>query len=431
MAEHHSELGGMESREALLDEAEIDLAFHEAQLRSRERMLSAQREDLTQRASWLDNRERRLVRNELMGEQPAALTGLGEGRALQDADVEGYVARSATLHLGRVALLAAREEMLTRRKAMVKARREELESYEEAFAKAELRLSARERLVAQAAVQLQRELAGEAPQAPNNAKALQAAQAGAPRSAAGDLSTPQLTPMADSQPLLPPRSTKRVTATPTFRPVSQPTVAANAESVLLGPRPEATTRPEPLRDIGPAGPQVRKATGAPTRTRVLVDSDAANVERHADTAAIESTETSSPGAAELYRLTQARGKGPSATLLPNDLPESPPDLPQRYRGTTISVMGAMSIEDLPVARRQIEFDRPGRTILLSFEGSQPNFAKRTELLWRDRDGTQTRFAVQVRRVMPAPPRGTAVVLAPIDWLEQDYDALAAILERMP
>jgi hypothetical protein len=53
------------------------------------------------------------------------------------------------------------------------------------------------------------------------------------------------------------------------------------------------------------------------------------------------------------------------------------------------------------------------------------------LLWRDRDGTQTRFAVQVRRVMPAPPRGTAVVLAPIDWLEQDYDALAAILERMP
>lgn len=430
MAEQHNDPGGMESREALLDEAEIDLAFHEAQLRSRERMLSAQREDLTQRASWLDNRERRLVRNELMGDQPAALTGLGEGRALQDADVEGYVARSATLHLGRVALLAAREEMLTRRKAMVKARRDELESYEEAFAKAELRLSARERLVAQAAVQLQRELAGNAPLQPSNAKPLQA-QAGAPRSTGGEMPTPQLTPMADSQPLLPPRSTKRVTATPTFRPVSQPAVAANAESVVLGPRPEATTRPEPLRDIGPADPQVRKASTAPIRTRVLVDSDAANVERHADTAAIESSETSSPGAAELYRLTQSRGKGPSATLLPNDLPESPPDLPQRYRGTTISVMGAMSIEDLPVARRQIEFDRPGRTILLSFEGSQPNFAKRTELLWRDRDGTQTRFAVQVRRVMPAPPRGTAVVLAPIDWLEQDYDALAAVLARMP
>jgi hypothetical protein len=420
----------MESREALLDEAEIDLAFLEAQLRSRERMLSAQREGLTQRASWLDNRERRLVRNDLVGQQPAALTGLGEGRALQDADVEGYVARSATLHLGRVALLAAREEMLTRRKAMVKARREELESYEEAFAKAELRLSARERLVAHAAVQLQRELAGDAPLPPSNAKA-PPAQAGTPRAMAEEMQTPPLTPMGDSQPILPPRSTKRVTATPTFRPVAQPAVVGAADSLLMGPRPDATTRPEPLRDVGPAAPQARKPSTAPIRTRVLVDSDAANVERHADTAAIESSETSSPGAAELYRLTQARGKGQSAQMLPSDLPESPPDLPQRYRGTTISVMGAMSIEDLPVARRQIEFDRPGRTILLSFEGSQPTFAKRTELLWRDRDGTQTRFAVQVRRVMPAPPRGTAVVLAPIDWLEQDYDALAAILERMP
>lgn len=429
MAEHHSELGGMESREALLDEAEIDLAFHEAQLRSRERMLSAQREDLTQRASWLDNRERRLVRSDFMGQQPAALTGLGEGRALQDADVEGYVARSATLHLGRVALLAAREEMLTRRKAMVKARREELESYEEAFAKAELRLSARERLVAHAAVQLQRGLAGDAPLPSINAKTLPP-QADTPRAAAAETPTPSLTPPRDSQPPLPPRSTKRVTATPTFRPATPPAVATAPDNLLMG-HSEAATRPEPLRDTASTAPLARKPATPPTRTRVLVDSDIANVERHADTAAIENSETSGPGAAELYRLTQARGKGQSAMVLPTDLPESPPDLPQRYRGTTISVMGAMSIEDLPVARRQIEFDRPGRTILLSFEGLQPTFAKRTELLWRDREGTQTRFAVQVRRVMPAPPRGTAVVLAPVDWLEQDYAALAAILERMP
>lgn len=429
MPELPNDRSGLEAREALADESEIDLSFHEAQLRGRERLIGAQREALTQRAGWLDERERRLVRAHDDGPNRAGpLAGLGEGRALQDADVEGYVARSATLHLGRAALLAAREEMLTRRKALLKARREELEAYEEAFTRAEVRLGARERLVSQTTVQLQRTIAAEAMKSADafSAEARQALlNSGAllPASTAHrDSPTPTPTPVK--------ASAKRMTSTPIIRPVTQATPEATAPTLPLPMRttqaPAAAALPRPQTPVSAAA---SAATPQSPRTRVLVDSDAANVERHADTMAMDQEEHASADAV-LLTLSRARGAAGTTNGLPTDLPDSPPDMPRPHRGETISLIGAMFLDDLPISRRQIEFDRNGRTILISFEGEQPQLPKRTELVWRERDGVRVPFAVQVRRVMNAPPRGHAVVLAPVDWVPTDFDALAAILLRM-
>ncbi len=427
MADLPNDRGGLEAREALVDESEIDLSFQEAQLRGRERLIGAQREALTQRAGWLDERERRLLRSQDGAPTRAPpLTGLGEGRALQDADVEGYVARSATLHLGRVAMLAAREEMLMRRKALLRARREELEAYEEAFTRAEVRLGARERLVAQTTVQLQRSIAAEA------AKSADAFAAEARQTLANTGAVLPPTAHRDPPPPTPAplkSSAKRMTSTPIIRPVTQ---AASEPAAPLLPRPlpvaALPTVPDPVQPpqrVRPASP-----TPPPSpRTRVLVDSDAANVERHADTMAMDQEEHASADA-ELLTVSRPRDLDVHSAGLPPDLPDAPPDLPRPFRGQTISLLGSMSLEDQPLTRSQIEFDPTGRTILISFEGAEPQLPKRTEMVWRERDGQRRQFAVQVRRVINAPPRGHAVVLAPIDWAPADFDVLATILARM-
>ena len=434
MADLPNERSGLEAREALTDESEIDLSFHEAQLRGRERLIGAQREALTQRAAWLDERERRLVRaNDGAPSRTHPLSGLGDGRALQDADVEGYVARSATLHLGRVALLAAREEMLARRKALLRSRREELEAYEEAFTRAEVRLAARERLVAQSTVQLQRSIAAEA----NKSAEMFSAEARQTLMATGAMPAalaPQREPPVPATPQT--KSAKRITSMPIIRPVALPS-AADSTAPALHPAPalaadggfsaataKAHSEPVLAQPVSPSGPVVGP------RTRVLVDSDPANVERHADTMAMDQDEHTKADAA----LREARPTPEASNYepgVPSDLPSAPPDLPRVQRGQTISMLGTLWLDELAICREQIEFDSKGRTILVSFGGAMPNLPKRTELVWRERDGSRQHFAVQVRRVMSTAPRGHAVVLAPTDWVPTDFDTLAGILLRLP
>lgn len=149
----------LEQREAELDELEVALAFEDAQLRGRQHTLTSLREAMTARAAWLDDRETKLMEEADSDAAGTALAGLGGGQALRDVDVEGFVAKSATLHLGRVALLAAREEMLVRRQQLLQQRQSELAEYEAAFSRAEIRLAARERLVGEATRRVLQQLA--------------------------------------------------------------------------------------------------------------------------------------------------------------------------------------------------------------------------------------------------------------------------------
>lgn len=76
-----------------------------------------------------------------------SLRGLGDGAALQEADLDGYVSRSKTLMVSRAAMAAQRAEVLDRRHKQLDARDEEVSACEEAMVRAEVRIAARERMV--------------------------------------------------------------------------------------------------------------------------------------------------------------------------------------------------------------------------------------------------------------------------------------------
>ncbi|MBI5609636.1 MAG: hypothetical protein HY902_12260 [Deltaproteobacteria bacterium] len=274
-------LATLQEREAQLDDLELELALEDAQLRGQEGQLAAQRQALTERAARLDQRERQLIERAGPLLQRDRLAGLGDGQALGDSDVEGLVAKSLTLHLGREALLVARHEMLQRRRQLQAQRRNELLDYEAGFGRAELRLAARERLVAKATAELLRDLA--------------------------DTTLPRSTP------------------------------------------PVARSRRSP-------------------------------------------------------------------TPTPSQLPQVP--------------HGTLSLHGIPVARSQIEYDRDGATLLISFPTALPNLPEKAELLWRGESGSERRFAVRVRRVMASPTGGAAAVLHPYEWSASDRDALAVLLLRL-
>ncbi len=275
----------LQQREAQLDELELDLALEDAQLRGQEGLLAAQRQALTERAARLDHREQQLLARASELAKQTQLAGLGGGQALGDSDVEGLVAKSQTLHLGREALLAARHEMLQRRSQLVARRRNELLNYEAGFGRAELRLAARERLVAEATAALLRDLAGS---------------------------------------------------------------VATAQTLALPP------------------------SSAHSRT------------------------------------TRAR-RTPAPAQLPT---------------------GTLSLHGLPLGRSQVEYDRDGATLLISFAGAVPHLPEAAELLWRGEAGSERRFAVRVRRVMASPTGGAAAVLHPHEWSATDREAFGLLLLRV-
>lgn len=165
----------LEVREQRLDGAEMELALQGAVLRGREATLAAGRGGLERRAQWIDTQVARLSAwSQAQGVDAAdILHGLGDGAALQEADVEGHVKRSHTLLLGRAAILAAREEMLTRRQRQLDRRDSEIADLEQAQIRADVRLAARERMLLAAARELERRVAAPQPQvqAPADASA--------------------------------------------------------------------------------------------------------------------------------------------------------------------------------------------------------------------------------------------------------------------
>lgn len=147
----------LQQHEQELTTAEMELALADAGLRGREATVSAQRSGLEERARWIDDRVKQLHRWATTAGIDAGdeLVGLGDGAALREADVEAYVDRSKTLLVSRAATLAARQEMLQIRRRQLEGREAEVEALEQAFIRAEVRLTARERLLVGAAGRLE------------------------------------------------------------------------------------------------------------------------------------------------------------------------------------------------------------------------------------------------------------------------------------
>ena len=149
------------AREETVTEAEIDAALTDARLRGREAGLEAQRATLLARASWVDGVAASLERwtEGAAVSDGGALHGLGGGAAREEADLDTYVRRSATLLLARTAMIATREELLSRRRGQQESRGREIDSLEAAMVRVEVRMAARERLLLAAVRSLESQVA--------------------------------------------------------------------------------------------------------------------------------------------------------------------------------------------------------------------------------------------------------------------------------
>lgn len=149
------------AREEAVTEAEIDAALADARLRGREAGLEAQRSTLLARAGWIDSVAASLERWTEGADvsDGGALHGLGGGAAREEADLDTYVRRSATLLLARSAMIATREELLARRRGQQESRAREIDSLEAAMVRVEVRIAARERLLLAAVRSLESQVA--------------------------------------------------------------------------------------------------------------------------------------------------------------------------------------------------------------------------------------------------------------------------------
>ena len=149
------------AREEAVTEAEIDAALADARLRGREAGLEAQRATLLARASWVDSVAASLERwsEGASVSDGGALHGLGGGAAREEADLDSYVRRSATLLLARSAMIATREELLARRRGQHESRAREIDSLEAALVRVEVRMAARERMLLAAVRTLESQVA--------------------------------------------------------------------------------------------------------------------------------------------------------------------------------------------------------------------------------------------------------------------------------
>ncbi len=148
--DEHPSATELTAREEVLARAEIESSMLAARLRGREASLAAQRAALDERAAWIEGLAAGLQRWADKAEVALGdtLTGLGGGAAAQEADVDSYVQRSATLALARAAMVATREELMARRRSQQERREREVEALEAALVRADVRLTAREKLLA-------------------------------------------------------------------------------------------------------------------------------------------------------------------------------------------------------------------------------------------------------------------------------------------
>lgn len=158
-----SEPHDLQRREEALAEREIEMALSEAQLRGQEAHVAALGTALSTRGAWIDGQVDQIAAWASRAGVDAAhmLHGLGGGAATQEADLKRYVQRSETLLIGRAAMIATRAEVLQRRAEQLADRASELQAFEQAFVRAEVRLTARERLLREALSGLQRTASGD------------------------------------------------------------------------------------------------------------------------------------------------------------------------------------------------------------------------------------------------------------------------------
>lgn len=150
-------------QEETLANAEIELALRDARVRGRESQLAVQLRLLNERAQWIETRvadvrawvDRGDVDKVAQGDLAELLRGLGDGAALQEADLNRYVSRSETLMVARAAMAAQRADVLQRRTEQLDDRDKEVSDCEEAAVRAEVRLAARERMVIEAIQRLE------------------------------------------------------------------------------------------------------------------------------------------------------------------------------------------------------------------------------------------------------------------------------------
>jgi hypothetical protein len=372
-----ADAAGLDQREAVLNDLELELGFDYARLRAREGQVAEHRAAFQLRARQLDQRERRLRELAAAAGSKAELVGLGTGGALDDADVEGWVARSATLHLGRVAMLAAREEMVERRLQQQRSRADELALYEEAFARAEVRMVARERLVAKVAVQLQ-------------------ADAGRPSSSAVH---PRIQPAAaPAQSTETPPPASHMPSSGRFRSIQQ--TGGRAEPVLVA-----------YADAGAAGETLR----------------------HADTVALGPDEAAATTTVADQFGPRRKSRHVSEPIAPPDVPDDLPAAPLPPRGhrhATSPFLAVLVLAGHPVLRCQIEVDRSGATVLVSFPEQAPDFGDQPTFTYRAREGGEAVFPVELRRVIQQQPRGAVVVLSVAAWSKDEFDGFERALLQL-
>ncbi|GEM_PF-2820030 len=161
----------LRQREEQLANGEIELALRDARVRGREGRLATQRDALNERASWIEEQVSSLrkwsgaqhLEDDELRDVLEILRGLGDGAAHEEADLDGYVARSETLMVARVAMAAQRAEVLQRRQTQLDERAREVSALEEAIVRADVRIAARERMLIEAIQKIEQVAGGSEP----------------------------------------------------------------------------------------------------------------------------------------------------------------------------------------------------------------------------------------------------------------------------
>lgn len=416
-------LARRDDQSAALD---FELSFQEAQLRGREALLTAQQQALAARAQQIDERERRL--REAAHGRP--LLGLEAGSAMIDLDLEGHARQAGQLHLGRAALVAAREEWLARRQQKLAARRLELDDVDQGLQRASDRLVVREQLLAGAALLAHSWLADsqhlENTERPGQVRGVADAVATAgflpPREGAPPPAPPTAKPaeVPPAQPDAADGATSRMPSAMNIRAVPRlgaapPTVAApsihdprHAQTMTMEPE-DGERLDEPVRPRHPAPLRRTRATPAPILPFVA--------------APRRSPSPRQPAAAP-------------AESVPDDLPDAAPSRAVHRLQKTESFLARLTLDRHAVLRAQVRVDQGEKRLWVRLAEHEPKLALAPLLVFTAPDATEESFPVRLQGVVPTEQRpeggqpGVVAELSTADWDAARHEAFTRVLERL-
>lgn len=405
-------------REVAIATAELELSLAEAQIRSREAMVEAHRSVLHERAHGLDMRERQA--------RDAPVVG-----ALAELEADVQVERAGHLHHGRRALAKAREDWLDRRRHLLETRRMELEAVEQGLARAQLRLDGRER-------RLHDILGGPAvrPQAPQAVSAVGSVSAMGSVSAVGSISPAGSVSAVNIVP--PPAKAS------THHGIGLPLSPMSTTAERVTTRPLGTDLDDGRTSRNLHGPAMRPAAMTPTPSAMP-----AEVRPRRDDTPHATTQTMLPEEGESLDL-PARPKPvgpprkssrptvapvlvapPRIVGVPDDLPDAVPPRLGRSSQTTTPFVPGLTLDGQPVVRAQLQVDRGGELLLVSFRRGAPNLESAPVLAFQSPAGAGLRFQVELRKIVPAPEGGAVAVLSTEAWDAGRREAFERALALLP